>query len=416
VDVIEGGGTGRSRPRRVSLVAAAVVLTAGAAYAAVRSAGADGPGRAAAPTVASASAGPRPPPAPSAGLPSGPPITGACGSVAYRPLASLQRQPVRTGVRLLVGGYGLRLVDADTGTARPAAGVPASDQETVAEVASTRDRVYVLSTACDGSAGRIYRVDGAAARPVTGRPAVDLVSGAGRVWAVERPADQDLALLLRQLGSTRSLVLPAGAYPLADSDAGLVIASRPPDPDNIPSRILVLDPTGARPTRPLGTGHPLAAGRTDLLLLTGACAPGDAASCSVTRVEIRTGRVLGRSRLPEGRVPVSTGSLSGDGKRVAFQLSRPFLATGSGPGHPRSPSDIAVLSLDDGRLEIVPGLEMAPKTGAGLAFARTGSWLFMSVSHGDHSHVYAWQPGVPGPLPIARLTGPVAWAPPLLTS
>jgi hypothetical protein len=416
MDVIEGGTERRPRRRRVFPVAWAVVLTAAAAYAAVRSTAGDGPGQVP-PAVASASIGATAQPAPSPGSASGPPVVGACGEVAYRPVASLQPLTVRTGVRLLVGGYGLRFVDADTGTARPAAGVPANAQQTVTKLVSAGDRVYALSTACDGSAGRIYRVDGGAARPVAGPPAIDLISGAGRVWAVEQPdptAHPAPPLVLRLVDSGRSLTLPAGVYPLVDSEAGLVVADSPPDPDNVPVGILVLDPTGAKRLRLLGSGHPLAAGRTDLLLLTGACAPGSAASCSITRVDIRTGRVLGRHPLPRRRVPVSPGSLSSDGKRVAFQLARPFADTRPGPGHPRAPSDVAVLRLDDGRLEIVPGLVMAPRSGAGLVFAGTDSWLFVSVSHGHHSHVYGWRPGVPGPLAVTRLPGPVAWAPPLV--
>jgi hypothetical protein len=416
MDVIEGGAE-RPRRRRVPPVAWAVVLIAAAAYAAVRSTGEDGPGQTP-PAVASASIVATGPPAPSLSWPPRGPVAGACGEVAYRPVASPQPLTVRTGVRLLVGGYGLRFVEADTGMARPAAGVPADDRQTVTKVVSAGDRVYALSTACDGSAGRIYRVDGGAARPVAGPPAVDLVGGSGRAWAVDRPdptADPAPPLVLRLVGSSRSLTLPAGAYPLVDSDAGLVVADDPPDPDNVPVGIRVLDPTGAKPTRSLGSGHPLAAGRTDLLLLSGACAPGNVASCGITRVEIGTGRVLGRHPLPKGRMPVSPGSLSSDGKRVAFQLARPLTDTRPDPGHPRAPSDIAVLGLDDGRLEIVPGLEMAPRTGAGLVFAGSDSWLFVSVSHGHHSHVYAWRPGVPGPLRIARLPGPVAWAPPLVS-
>ena len=58
---------------------------------------------------------------------------------------------------------------------------------------------------------------------------------------------------------------------------------------------------------------------------------------------------------------------------------------------------------------------MASKTGAGLVFAGTDSWLFVSVSHGNHSHVYAWRSGVRAPVAIARLPGPVAGAPPLVS-
>ena len=70
--------------------------------------------------------------------------------------------------------------------------------------------------------------------------------------------------------------------------------------------------------------------------------------------------------------------------------------------------------VDTGGLEIVPGLELPAKTGAGLVFADRGNWLFLTVSYGDHLHVLAWRPGLGAPQEVARLDGPVAWAPPLL--
>jgi len=185
----------------------------------------------------------------------------------------------RTGARVFVGGYGMRLVDADTGMARPVGGIPADARHTVSELVPAAGVVYVLLASCDGDA-RVYRVENDTAHPVSGAPVDDLLAGTARVWAVDYPA--------------------AGAA----------------------------------------------------------------------------------------------------------QANRVVL--------PVPPSDIAVLHLDTGRLEIVPGLELAPKTGAGLAFAADGSWVFVTVSDGDHTHLLGWHSGLGAPQSVARLSGPVPWAPPLL--
>jgi hypothetical protein len=237
------------------------------------------------------------------------------------------------------------------------------------------------------------------------------------VWAVDYPdaaAAPTSPVVLRPVGGGRSLALPPNAYPVADTGAGLVVAASEPDPDK-PPRVMLLDPTTARPVRDLGAGRPLAADGVRVLLLLGRCDIGLATpSCTVARIDVRTGQPRGRYRLPDGRVPVSAGSFSRDGRLVAFQLARARSDRRLDPGHPVPPSDVAVLHLDTGRLEVVPGLELAPKTGAGLLFAGNGGWLFATVSDGDHTHLLGWRPGLGAPESVARLAGPVAGAPPLV--
>jgi len=225
--------------------------------------------------------------------------------------------------------------------------------------------------------------------------------------------------VLRRLDGGRSLTLPPDNYPVADTTAGLVATISPPDPGSSPPRVLVLDPATGRPVRSLGNGWPLVldpAHRQLLLQLPGPCAADQAttASCTVARVDVRTGKMHRRYRLPDGRVPASPGSASRDGRRVAFQLTRADPDPRFDAGHPVPPSDVAVLDMETGGLEIVPGLELPAKTGAGLVFADRGNWLFLTVSYGDHLHVLAWRPGLGAPQEVARLDGPVAWAPPLL--
>ena len=322
-------------------------------------------------------------------------------------------------MRLLVGGHGLRLVDADTGRARSVGRIPVDAERVVVQLVRAGGVVYALSARCDGVAeARVYRVQNGTARPVAGVPVDNLLAGPGRVWAAaypDRAAAPTSPLMLRRLDGGRSIVLPSGAFPVGDTSAGLVVAENQANPEALPPRVSVLDPGTGRRVRSLGIGRPLAADGTHLLLLGGPCWQGQATpSCTVARVDVRTGAVLDRVGLPRGRVPVSVGYFSPDGRLVAFQLARAHPDARFEANHPIPPSDVVVLHLDTGRLDIVPGLELGPKTAAGLAFAGAGDWLLATVSDGDHAHLLAWHPGLPGPQSVARLAGPVAWAPPLL--
>lgn len=410
-DVLEGGPRRSGPPRWVWLAAGVLAVVAAGGYVVVRP---DHPGTPAAEGSPTSVLAPTAPTAPSpAPWPSS---AGACGTTAYRPLMSLQPLAERTGVRVLVGGYGVRLVDTDTGTVRPVGGIPADAQHVIGELVPAAAAVYVLSAPCDGGAGRVYRLEGRTAHLVASAPVSDLLGGMARVWAVDYPdsAAPNNPVVLRPLGGGRSLTLPPQAYPVADTSAGVVIAVGPVHPTSGPPHVVVVDPGTARPVRTLGVGQPLATDATQVLLL-GQCDQGEAtASCTVTRIDLRTGQVRGRYRLPSGRVPASSGSVSRDGRRVAFQLARATSDTHFDTGHPLPPSDVVVLHLDTGRLDVVPGLELAPKTAAGLGFANDGGWVFATVSDGDHAHVLAWRPGLGSPQAVARLAGPVAWAPPLL--
>jgi hypothetical protein len=105
---------------------------------------------------------------------------------------------------------------------------------------------------------------------------------------------------------------------------------------------------------------------------------------------------------------------SPSGAVAAFQLARARPDPRVTTGHPLPPADVAVLHLRTGRLDIVPGLELPPGTGAGLAFDATGSWLLATVSEGDHGELLAWRHGMPGPALVTRLPGPLMAPPPLL--
>ena len=309
----------------------------------------------------------------------------------------------------------MRLVDADTGTAQPVPGIPIDANHTVSQLVSAAGIVYTTSVPCDGGTGRVYQLDDGTARPIAAAPVGDLLAGAGRVWAVDYPgasAPPTAPVRLRPLNGGRAVALPSGAYPLADTDAGVVAAANQP---GTRPHVVLLDPSTGRPIRTLGAGVPLAVDRSHLLLQRDPCDLNQANPlCTIARIDLRTGHQDSRYALPTGRVPVSAGSVSRDGRLAVFQLARAHSDPRFDPGHPIPPADIALLHLDTGRLDIVPDLELAPKTGAGLIIADDGSWLFVAVNDGDHTHLLAWHPGLDAPRSIARLPGPIAWTPSLL--
>jgi hypothetical protein len=136
--------------------------------------------------------------------------------------------------------------------------------------------------------------------------------------------------------------------------------------------------------------------------------------CALESISLTTGQPTATFELPAGRVPVSDAVFSPSGTAAAFQLARARPDTHLTSGHPLPPADVAVLHLTTGRLDIVPGLELPPGTGAGLAFSTTGSWLLATVSDGDHGELLAWRHGMAGPALMTSLPGPLMAAPPLL--
>jgi hypothetical protein len=181
----------------------------------------------------------------------------------------------------------------------------------------------------------------------------------------------------------------------------------------------LLDPRTGAVLRRLGAGSPLgAAGHVLLVSRHGCAGPPARGPCTLESVNLDTGRPEATAELPAGRIPVSADLaspvFSPDGTLAAFQLARAkpdhrFAAAAAGV-----PSDVAVLHLRTGQLDIVPGLELPPLSWAGLAFSATGNWLLATVSLGSHGELLAWRPGMPGPALVASLPGPLAEAPPLL--
>jgi hypothetical protein len=333
-----------------------------------------------------------------------PTAAGACGSPAYLPQIRLAAHYPRVNVTVLVGGTALRQV----APGRVSGLVPGlRDRDlVVTKLVAGPDADYAfVDPQCSGYLW-IYRISAGVARPID-TSADDLLGGPRHAWAVTYGSHT----VLTPLDGGRKITLKSSTDPVADTAAGLVVAHRPRA--GRPDTVELVDPhTGA--LRRLAEGSPLgAADRVALVSLPGCGTPVTDSRCTLESIDLTAGRRTARFGLPAGRVPVSDAVFSPDGTVAAFQLARARQDPRFTTGRPFPPADVAVLDLQTGSLDIVPGLELPPGTGAGLAFDATGSWLLATVSEGDRGELLVWRHGMPGPALVASLPGPLMEAPPL---
>lgn len=75
------------------------------------------------------------------------------------------------------------------------------------------------------------------------------------------------------------------------------------------------------------------------------------------------------------------------------------------------PSDIAIIDLDTGALDVVPGIELPAKMSPGLAFSADGRWLVIALNAGTNTRLLAWQHGLIDPYESTPVAGFVLGAP-----
>jgi hypothetical protein len=427
-DVLEGGERRRPPPRWVwalvgLVVAAGVVVAAvnrGGSHGSARPSPSGSPGSSPTPSIA-----PRTEYLTSTAPAVWPSVPGACGWTAYLPLiAPAQRHdPVDTTV--MVGGAGLQSVTADGPTAAAVRGLPEQPGQVIGDVVAGPGGIYVGATPCDGNAGntaRVYKIVDGVARPI-GLTADFLLGGAHHAWRVTYPppAASPLAgagqpgAVLSPLDGGSSITLETNAYPVADTAAGLVVARSDPVNSDTPPAIELLDAATGAVVRALPDGFPLAADEHAVLLQQAAgCGFQEKVACTLERVDLATATMVRSYPLPVGRDVTSEVALSPDGNLAAFQLTRATQDPRFNTGHPAPPSDVVVLHLDTGELDVVPHLELAPKTQAGLAFDNTSASLFITTGEGDHGELLIWRHGMSGPAVVTTVPGPIAGAPPIL--
>jgi hypothetical protein len=414
-DVLEDGSQRPPLPRWVRGTAAAVLVVAAGAYGVAEAGGGEpSPGPSPSPSVSAPTA---------AGASTAAPWrvrTGACGTQVRLPRSTARARPLRTGLRVLVGGAQLVHADVDTGTVTPVRGVPHPAASQVRRLAAVGDDVYVtLTPACEPPyrpAALLRLAGGTLPRRVDLRgPIDDVIAGAGRVWGVDHPAALSQQVVLRSPDGA-TVRLPAGIRPAGVTRSGVIGTTRTPTAaTGSPGTILHVDPASGEAS-PLGLGRRLLAVGADFVLWREYGCDQPHHACLLRRSGVPGGQDRGSFLLPAGRVLLSQAVLDAGGRFAAFALARPeedHVRVGEHAGGPWT--EIVVLDLDTGRLQAVPQLMLPPEGGAGLAFSADARWLVVSVTHGDHGHLYAWRRGGDQVLrsPV-RLPGPLVSAPPVL--
>ena len=365
---------------------------------------------AASPSRPTTTASPGPGSRATAGWPS---AAGACGSSVYLPRLQLAGQLAGVPGNVLAGGTGLRVVSLGGAVSGPLPGLPDHGWQVTTLVAGP-GATYAFDVPCVNSTAsvRVYRIVASGAQRV--RVTADaLLGGPHQAWAVTYRAH---STVLTALNGGRRLTLKARTQPVAGTAAGLVVttfhAGRPDTVELLNSR------TGA-PLRRLAEGSSLGAAGQVLLVSLHDCGAVPAhRACTLEAVNLTTGRPTATVELPAGRALISgdvaSPVFSPDGRLAAFQLTRARPRPRFAAAVAALPSDVAVLHLRTGRLDIVPGLELPPRTWAGLAFDATGRWLLATVSEGEYGQLLAWRQGMPGPALVTGLPGPLVGPPALL--
>jgi hypothetical protein len=333
-----------------------------------------------------------------------PSAAGDCGAPVYLPQIHLAPQHARVHGTVLVGGTALRQVTLGRAVYRSLPGLRDQGLLVTKLVPGPGVDYAFVEPRCSGYLWVYQILAGAAHR--LGATADDLLGGPHHAWAVTYRSHT----VLTPLNRGRTVTLKKSTDPIADTTAGLVLVS--PGAGRASTAELIDSNSGA--LRWAAQGYPMGAtGHVVLVSLPGCRVPSADRACTLRSINLMTGRPRATFVLPARRVPVSDAVFSRGGTAAAFQLARARQDPRFATGRP-FPSDVAVLHLDTGSLDIVPGLELPPGAGAGLAFDGTGRWLLVTVSEGDRGELLAWRRGMPGPALVARLPGPLMAAPPLL--
>jgi len=333
----------------------------------------------------------------------------ACGSDAYLSIVSSTPPAEPTGIRLLLGGDRLRMVDFDERRAVTLTGLRPGEY---AAVMGGPRGTYATTSTCEASRSRVLRIGADRRITVIGSLAQTegVLTGDDRAWRVSWPADADhpYGAVSPLDGAGPRVRLPAGFYPYDAGDSTLV-GMLQPDPSAPPVDLLLVDVATGRVRARLGqAAWPVAAGNGQVVWSSG-CDPSNDRPCTLHRRSVATGATTSY-RLPR---PAGTGIVSADGKLVAFLLER-ATTDPRYEGHPIPPGDIAVMHLDTGRLEIVPGIEIPAKIAPGLAFSEDGRWLAIALDAGNRTRLLAWRSGLRHPYETTAIPGQVLGSPTLV--
>ena len=390
------------------------------------------------PTSSTPPASPTPPDrsgtVPASGLPAAWPYApGACGSTAYLPQLTLAQHYGEVHGTVLVGGAGLQEVTVGRPSPTKVAGASVEPGSRVSSLVAGPDAAYADIEPCDATSvrvGAMYRIVAGVAHAlvVPATPSSSdgyqfLFGGAHHAWAAwyapqvtpSAGVPFNPGPVLTPLDGGPAVTLPVSSYLVADTAAGLVVGVADPADPYAPPRIKLVDIATGAVVRTFVDGYPMAAqGRAVIVQGSGCSGSQTQHTCTLERFDLTTGKLTRGYPMPVGRTPMSDAVFSPDARLIAFELTRASPDPRFDTGHPGPPSDLAILHLDTGRLAIVPNLELAPKTSAGLTFDATGTSLLATVNQGDHGELLIWQEGMPAPALVTSLRGPLDSAPVLL--
>jgi hypothetical protein len=353
-----------------------------------------------------------------------PSAPGACGSSAYLPVGdAVQDYSLTTDTTILVGNRTITHVTSEPPTSHPVRGLPSAGS-TVIQLAAGPDADYAMAASCERGVTGVYRIAGGLAQPVSLGGATRLLGGAHHAWAVRylppgtNAQGQSICPCaeLRPLDGGPTIRLD-DADPIADVEAGLVASqSDPVDTDSAPILELI-DPATGTIKRTVGTGYALGATGNTLLVQDHECSSAMIPPhCAIVSLDVATGEFVRSYPLPADSMPVSGAVFSADGRLAAFQLAWQGIDAGFKDADPFPPSEIMVLHLDTGGVDVVPNLYMAPKTLVGLAIDKTSNRLWITVNRGDVGELLVWQPGMSAPGLVASIPGPFESSPPIVLS
>jgi hypothetical protein len=327
-----------------------------------------------------------------------PTADGACSNTVNLPLTKVEPLTEPTGLRVLVGGDGLRVVDVDTGRTRRLPGAGQDDDKQVTSLSANGNGVSALRVDCGGnqlfSTGVVFAVDPQSSARRLDVMRVDAVlNGPDTSWGYNYAIDPGDPVVLRPVDGGDPLTMPIGFIPDAATRTDFVgsLNTQASDTFQQPPVLAAMSRSTGQ-IRRLTRGYLVAV--SDAALVTRSSCD-ENQQCVLTRTS--PDKSTRRYPLPRGRVPSSMGHLSAGGQHVAFMLTRREADPRYVLGHPGAPSDIAVLDLTTGALEIVPGVMVAPKSAVGLDYSADGRWLLIALNEGGRARLLVWRSGLARP-------------------
>jgi hypothetical protein len=410
-DLLEQGPPER-RARRGWVLLAVAVLLGAVFYSITRGDDEQGPAASSPPTPSASPA----PAIGALGTETGTPWPtrpGLCDSEALLPRLTAPQLEQPTGLRVLVGGAGVRVVDVDARAVTPIPGADGGADRGVTDLVAANGGAGVLIQECAASIGpgfaaRVTLAGAGTFRPLAGQ--VDtLMSDGSTAWGYRTVGDSNEAVVLRPLDGGRSIRMPRDFTPYAVTKERFVGAVAEPATAQELPRIATVPRTGAREAREIGRGYILAA-NDEAVVLQGECET----DCVIRTVSY-AGLPLRRFQLPAGTRIASEAVLSPDEELLAFQLARARPDPRYALDHPGTPSDVAVMDLLSGDVTVLEGLELAPKSWIGLDFSADSRALAVTINEGSHAELLVWRRGSATleQVPV-RLPGPLLYGAPVL--